>query len=84
MPLHESYAFFYKEFTLLPVLSYICYRESKMSFISSKKKLSYKSAAHLQDGIHKVSEFSLSDVEVNNFLLVNDGSILLILPVYDE
>ena len=55
-----------------------------MSFVSSKKKLSYKSAAHLKDGIHKVSEFSLTDVGESNVQFVNVGSKLLILPVYDE
>ena len=34
--------------------------------------------------IHKVSEFSLSDIGKRNAQLVNVGSKLLILPVYDE
>ena len=44
-----------------------------MSFMTSKRKLCYKSAAYLKDGIHKVSEFSLTDVREDNFQLLNVG-----------
>ena len=56
-----------------------------MCFISSKKKLPYKSAAHLKGGIHKGSEFSLTDVGrgKTDVQFVNVGSKLLILPVYN-
>ena len=45
----------------------------------------YKSAAHLKGGIHKGSEFSLTDVGKgkNDVQFVNVGSKLLILPVYN-
>ena len=76
--------FFNKIGDLLSVLRYFCDRESKMSFVSSKKKLSYKSAAHLKDGIYKVSEFILPDVGKSNVQFVNVGSKLLLMPVYDE
>ena len=82
--MHENCAFLNKDFALLPVLLYFCYRESRTSFTPSKTKLSYKSSAHLKDGIYKVSEFSLNDVGESNFQLVNVGLKLLILPVYDE
>ena len=77
--------FFDKVFALSPVLCYICYRQSAMCFISSKKKLPHKSAAHLKGGIHTGSEFSLTDVGKgkNDVQFVNVGSKLLILPVYN-
>ena len=55
-----------------------------MCFILSKKKLSYKSAAHVKGGIHKGNEFSLTDIEKGkiDIQFVNVGSKLLILPVY--
>ena len=77
--------FFNKVFALSPVLCYFCYRDSAMCFISSKKKLPYKSAAPLKGGIHKGSEFSLTDVGKGktDVQFVNVGSKLLILPVYN-
>ena len=73
-------------FALLPVLRYFCYKESAMSFISSKKKLSDKSVAHLKGGIHEVSEFSLTDIRKGKIdvQFVNVDSKLLILLVYNS
>ena len=47
-----------------------------MSTVSSKKRLSRKSAAHLKDGIDKLS--------LKNDQLGNIGCKLLLLPVYGE
>ena len=50
-------------------------------FILSKKKLSYKSSALRKGGIHKGSEFSLTEIEKGkiDIQFVNVGSKLLIL-----